>query len=146
MSRSLCPGLDPHSSEKRLKRVTKINIHFSFTCGHSGSGAQPRLGMSARGAGGTRGWLCLQRSILPGRERKGDPKGAHQSSWVMQTPILPGVVNQSYFPLNTWKSPKTLVLEGEQAVLQRKASDSRTRVHQQLPPLLKLDPEAPVSP
>lgn len=84
MSRSLCPGLDPRSPEKRLKRVTRTNFYF-FTCGCGGSGALSQLGMGA-GAGVTGARLCLWRCILPHGEREGDPKGAHQSSWVMQTP------------------------------------------------------------
>lgn len=92
----------------------------------------------------TRGRLCLRRCILPSGERKGDP---HQSSWAMQTPTPLIRESQSVLPptVDTWKSPKTLRLELEQAVPPRKSSDSWTLVYQQLPPPLRLHP-APVSP
>jgi len=70
--------------------------------------------------------------------KKGDPTGAHSDQGTSQSVLSP--------TLHTWKSPKILRVEGEQAVLQRKSSESWTRVHQQLPPPLKLDPEVPVSP
>lgn len=76
------------------------------------------------------------------------PKGSCTKAPACSRPLsLWGAPRSVLSPaLDTWKSPKILKLEGEQAVLQRKSSDSWTRVHQQLPLQFKLDPEAPVSP